>query len=180
MVLVNLSFGTLKQYRKKRLTWDARILTWCSVFMKIGLQQATPFQPNHPKQPPHEKFAIPCRNRRKAHSNRNARLISNERGSAGSENIHLPQGSERTVHWCRFFQPEFPVLISCQLGLRQCFSRTVSDMESFWVCALASPNRVEKSCRTTRGFTSCCFYSSLGEQCSDGPFTLGGGRREWL
>jgi hypothetical protein len=151
-----------------------------SSFMKTGLRRAGPFQPNHPKEWRHEKFAMPCRIRRKAHSNRNARLISNEQGSASSENIRLLQGSGSIAHWCQFFQPEFPVLISGQPGLRQCFSRTVSDMESFWVCALASPNRVEKSCRTTRGFTSCCHCSTITEQCSDGPFNLGGERQERL
>lgn len=115
----------------------------------------------------HTKTPTFCRNHQKARSSCNARLFLNAPASAGLENIHLPLGSERIVRWCQFFQPAFPASIFVRLALRQCSSRTWSGTEISWVCALASPNRVEKSRQATRGFTSCCFYFSLGEQFSE-------------
>jgi hypothetical protein len=126
----------------------------------------------------HSKTPTLCRNHRKARSNRNARLLLNAQASAGLENTRQLQDSEHIARWCQLFQPNFPALISGLLALRRYFSRTESDTENFWVCSLASPNRVEKSRRKTRGFTSCCIDFNFDEQYSEGLFKFGEGHQE--
>ena len=128
----------------------------------------------------HSKTPTLCRNHRKARSNRNARLLLNAQASAGLENTRQLQDSEHIARWCQLFQPNFPALISGLLALRRYFSRTESDTENFWVCSLASPNRVEKSRRKTRGFTSCCIDFNFDEEWSKDLFNRVGGHRERL
>jgi len=105
-----------------------------------------------------DKFTKPCRNRRKVLPNCNAKRISNAPVLAGLENIPPPQDSERSAHLCRFSRPNVPASISAVSSAKRRFFRAVSDADSFWVCALASPNAVGTARDKTRGFTSCSFF----------------------
>ena len=123
------------------------------------------------------KTAIPCHTHRKAHSNHTARQISNAPVLAGLENTHQLQCSGYIAHWLRFFQTKLPVLIFARFVVRQCFSRILSGMDCFLVCAQALPNPVEKACRETRGFTSCSGFFSFDERTT--TEILRSGSKRW-
>ncbi|SRR5258708_30317021 len=106
--------------------------------------------------------AMPFRSRQKVLPNRSARRILSAPASKDLESILQLRRFGHNARSPRLFQPAFLESNFAALAMKRYFSRTAFVAEKVLVCALASPNLLEKASAKTRGFTSCFNFVKTG------------------